>query len=47
MTYTVQLDFFIDEDVIRTDEEVENVLDEIFDYASCYASNIKVINVNE
>lgn len=47
MTYTVQLDFFIDEDVVRTDKEVENVLDEIFEYASCYASNIKVIDVND
>lgn len=38
MTYTVQLDFFIDEDVVRTDEEVKNVLEEIFD--SCrYQSN--------
>lgn len=47
MTYTAQLDFFIDEDVVRTDEQVEKVLDEIFEYASCYASNIRVIDVND
>ena len=47
MTYTVQLDFFIDEDVVRTDEEVEKVLDEIFEYASCYASDIEVLDVND
>lgn len=47
MKYTVQLDFFIDEDVVRTDEEVEEVLNEIFDYASCYASNIRVVKVND
>lgn len=47
MTYTIQLDFWIDEDVVRTDEEVETVLDELFDYAGCYVSNIKVIEVND
>lgn len=47
MTYTVKLDFFIDEDVDRTDEEVEAVLKEIFDYCNCSASNIKVLDVND
>ena len=47
MTYTVQLDFFIDEDAIRTDEEVIDVVKEIFDYSNCYASNIKVIDIND
>ena len=47
MNYTVQLDFFIDEDAIRTDEEVKEVVEEIFDYSNCSASNIKVIDVND
>ena len=47
MTYTVQLDFFIDEDIVRTDEEVKNVLEEIFDNCATNASNIKVINMND
>lgn len=47
MTYTVQLDFFIDDDEIRTDEEVKDVVKEIFDYSNCYASDIKVIDVND
>ena len=47
MNYTVQLDFFIDEDAIRTDEEVKEVVEEIFDYSNCNASNIKVIDVND
>lgn len=47
MKYTVQLDFFIDEDVVRTDEEVKEVLEEIFDYSNCSASDIKVISVND
>lgn len=47
MTYTVQLDFFIDEDVVRTDEEVKNVLEEIFDSCATSVSDIKVIDVND
>lgn len=46
MEYTVQLDFFIDEDKVRTEEEIKNVLEEIFDYCSCTASNVKVISKN-
>lgn len=47
MTYTVQLDFWIDEDTVRTDEEVEEVLEAIFDWANCDASNIRVLDVND
>ena len=47
MTYTVQLDFFIDEDTVREDDEVKDVLQEIFDVSNCCASNIKVIDVND
>lgn len=47
MTYTVQLDFFIDEDVVRTDEEVKNVLEEIFDGCATSVSDIKVIDAND
>ena len=47
MNYTVQLDFFIDEDAIRTDEEVKEVVEEIFDYSNCSATNIRVISVND
>ena len=46
MKYTVQLDFFIDEDEVRTDEEVKNVVKEIFDCSNCDATNIIVISVN-
>jgi hypothetical protein len=47
MTYTVQLDFFIDEDVIRTDKQVKEVLEEMFDYCACSASNIRVLDIND
>ena len=48
MKYTVQLDFSIDEeDAVRTDEEVKDVVEEIFDYSNCSATNIRVIPVND
>ena len=47
MNYTVQLDFFIDEDAIRSDEEVKEVVEEIFDCCNCDATNIRVISVND
>lgn len=47
MKYTVVLDFFIDEDGIRTDDEVVEVVEEIFDYSNCTASDIKVLDVND
>ena len=48
MNYTVQLDFSIDEeDTVRTDEEVKEVVEEIFDYSNCSATNIRVIDVND
>lgn len=47
MTYTVQLDFWIEEDGVRTDEEVAELVKEVFDYSSCFASNVKVIEVND
>lgn len=47
MTYTVQLDFWIDEDAVRTNEEVVEVVKDIFDYSGCTASNVRVIEVND
>ena len=47
MTYTVQLDFWIDEDGVRSDESVEELLKEIFDYSGCSASNVIVIDVDD
>lgn len=47
MTYTVALDFWIEEDGVRTDEEVVDLVKEIFDYCNCYASNVKVLEVND
>ena len=47
MTYTVQLDFFVDEDSVMVDAEVKEVVEEIFDCCNCCASNIKLIKVGD
>ena len=47
MTYTVTLDFFMDDDVIRTDEEIKEIVKEIFDGYNCIAENIKVLDIND
>lgn len=47
MTYTVQLDFFMDDDVIRTDEEIKEIVKEIFDGYNCSTENIRVLDIND
>lgn len=47
MTYTIQLDFFIDDDVIKTDKEVQEIAEEAFACCNCSASNVKVLAVND
>lgn len=47
MTYTVVLDFLIDEDVVRTDEEVKEIIKEIFNHCNCSAFNINVVEAND
>ena len=47
MTYTVKLDFFIDEDRVMTDAEVVSVVNEIFDCCNCYVSDVEVLEVND
>ena len=47
MKYTVQLEFWINEDGVRTDAEVIEVVKDIFDYSDCSASNVRVIEVND
>ena len=47
MTYTVQLDFFIDSDEIMSKAEVQEVVKEIFDAFNCDAFNVQVIDIND
>jgi hypothetical protein len=47
MIYTVQLDFFIDDDNIMSEKEVQDVIEEIFNHTSMWASNIRVVEIND
>ena len=47
MKYTIQLDLFIDNDNIMSEKEVQEVVEEIFNYTSMWASNIRVVEVND
>ena len=40
MTYTIKLDFFIDDDEVKTNEQIIEIIKEIFDNNNCSASNI-------
>ena len=49
MVYTVQLEFWDGDDnnVVRTEKEVAEILREIIDYNSCCASqNVKILKVS-
>lgn len=48
MTYTVQLDFWIDgENDISTDEQISDILKELINGAFYGIENIKVVDVND
>lgn len=47
MTYTLQLDFHLDEDEIRADEEIKDCISEIFSNYSCYVSDIKIVEIGD
>ena len=47
MTYTVKLDFFIDDDEIRTNEQIVEMIKEIFDNNNCSASNVIIYDIND
>jgi len=47
MTYTVQLDFWIDGDDIAEDEEVADMLKEMLNGTAYGISNIRVLDVND
>lgn len=47
MTYTVQVEFFMDDDEIRTDEYIINIVKEIFSGCNCDASHVKVLAVDD
>lgn len=47
MTYTVKLDFFIDDDEIRTNKQIVEIIEEIFDNNNCSASNVIIYDIND
>lgn len=46
MTYTIQLDFFIDDNEIMEEKELQEVVEAIFENVNCEALNINLIKIN-
>ena len=46
MVYTVQMDLYIDDDEIYSDEDISNIIEESMSVASVSVDHIKVIEVN-
>lgn len=47
MTYTVKLDFWMDENEVRSDDEIQCILKEVFGHCNFVAENIEVLEVND
>ena len=47
MVYTVQMDLYIDDDEIYSDEDISNIIEEGMSVASASVDHIKVIEVND
>ncbi len=47
MTYTIQLDFQMDDDRILTDDQISYIMHEIFNDCNCTASNVRVLEIND
>ena len=47
MVYTVQMDLYIDDDEIYSDEDISNIIEESMSVASVSVDHIKVIAVND
>ena len=45
--YTVQMDLYIDDDEIYSDEDISNIIEESMSVASVSVDHIKVIEVND
>ena len=45
MVYTVQMDLYIDDDEIYSDEDIRNIIEESMSVASASVDHIKVIEV--
>ena len=47
MVYTVQMDLYIDDDEIYSDEDISNIIEESMSVASASVDHIRVIEVND
>ena len=47
MVYTVQMDLYIDDDEIYSDEDISNIIEECMSVASASVDHIRVIDVND
>ena len=47
MVYTVQMDLYIDDDEIYSDEDISNIIEESMSVASASVDHIKVIEIND
>ena len=47
MVYTVQMDLYIDDDEIYSDEDISNIIEENMSVASASVDHIRVIEVND
>ena len=47
MVYTVQMDLYIDDDEIYSDEDISNIIEESMSIASASVDHIRVIEVND
>lgn len=47
MVYTIQMDLYIDDDEIYSDEDIRNTIEEIMSVASVSVDHIKIIEVND
>lgn len=47
MVYTIQMDLYIDDDEIYSDEDISNVIEESISVTSASVDNIRVIEVND
>ena len=47
MVYTVQMDLYIDDDEIYSDEDISNIIEESMSVASASVDHIKIIEVND
>ena len=47
MVYTVQMDLYIDDDEIYSDEDISNIIEESMSVVSASVDHIKVIEIND